>query len=57
MVNASFLKRREIAVHFPQTSKRSKNHSKLPKSIKKWLMVRSFVAKLIHRQHAVQKQG
>ena len=35
MLNASFLKRREIAVRFLKTSKRSENRGKFPKSIQK----------------------
>ena len=48
MLNASFLQRSEIAV---------KNRHKLPTSIQKWSMIRSFVAKLIPRQHDVRKQN
>ena len=50
MLNASFLKRREIAVHFLQTTKRSKNRSKLPKSITEKMVNGSFVRSEINTQ-------
>ena len=40
MVNASFLKRNEIAVRFLKTSKRSENRHK---SIQNWWMFHSFI--------------
>jgi len=36
MFNASFLKRREIALQLLKTSKRSENCGKFPKNIQKW---------------------